>query len=215
MKKIFISLIVIASIAKQSSQAQIITTIAGNGYGAGTGMCGYSGDSGQASLAELCEPTDVALDATGNIYISDYSNNRIRKVNAGGIITTIAGNGTAGFSGDGGQATTAEVNNTQDLTIDASGNIYFADAGNNRVRKINTLGIITTIVGTGIGAYSGDGGQAIAAELYGPGSLTFDVNGNLYIADGNNNRIRKVNTSGIISLISNEGVVNKRLVIVR
>jgi hypothetical protein len=178
-------------------------------------MCGYSGDSGQASLAELCEPTDVALDATGNIYISDYSNNRIRKVNAGGIITTIAGNGTAGFSGDGGQATTAEVNNTQDLTIDASGNIYFADAGNNRVRKINTLGIITTIVGTGIGAYSGDGGQAIAAELYGPGSLTFDVNGNLYIADGNNNRIRKVNTSGIISLISNEGVVNKRLVIVR
>ena len=178
----------------------IITTIAG------TGAAGYSGDGGQATNAGLNQPFGVALDVTGNLYITESSNNRIRKVNTLGIITTIAGNGTQGFSGDGGQATDAELYNASGMVIDANNNLYIADEDNNRIRMINTLGIINTIAGNGTAGYGGDGGQATDAELYIPIGITLDGVGNIYIADGGNNRIRKINTSVIITTIIGNGI---------
>jgi len=197
-KKLCILFIVIASIAKQS-QAQIITTVAGNG------TQGYSGDGGQATAASFYDPYEVAFDAAGNMYIADQSNNRIRKVNTTGIINTFAGNGGTGFGGDGGQATAAELNNPTDVTFDVTGNMYITDATNNCIRKVNISGIITTVVGGVVSGYSGDGGQATAAKLSGPAGVAFDAAGNLYIADYGNCCIRKVNTAGIISTIVGNG----------
>ena len=166
-------------IRKVNSTTGIITTIAGNG------TAGYSGDGGLATNAELYYPYGVAVDSNGNIYIADTYNNRIRKVNSTtGIITTIAGNGTAGYSGDGGPATNAQLNYPYGVAVDSSGNIYIADTDNNRIRKVNsTTGIITTIAGNGNPGYSGDGGPATNAELYDPSGVAVDSNGNIYIAD--------------------------------
>ncbi len=172
---------------------------------AGTGTAGFSGDGGQATAAKVSSPIDIAFDASGNVYIVDKSNNRIRKVNTSGVISTIAGNGTAGYNGDGGQATAAEVSNARGITIDASGNIYFADLGNNVVREINTSGVISTFAGNGVSGFSGDGGQATAAEINNVQRVLADNSGNIYIADGNNARIRKVNTSGVISTFAGTG----------
>ena len=169
----------------------IIATIAGNG------TVGYNGDGGQATAAEI-SAYRIVMDGAGNLYISDW-NNRIRKVNTAGIITTIAGNGTNGYSGDGGQATAAELWTPEGINIDAIGNLYIADWGNNKIRKINTLGIISTLAGNETSCYSGDGGQATAAELRLPSDVAIDALGNIYIADASNNLIRKVNTSGIIT----------------
>jgi sugar lactone lactonase YvrE len=158
----------------------------------------YSGDGGQATVANLNNPNGVAFDAAGNMYIADQNNARIRMVNTAGIIITIAGDSTGGYSGDGGQATAAELADPDGITFDAAGNLYIADAFNNRVRIVNTAGIITTVVGTGAGAgtytccYGGDGGQATAAAINMPGGVTFDAAGNLYIADLKNHRIRMV-----------------------
>jgi sugar lactone lactonase YvrE len=178
----------------------IINTIAGNG------TAGYSGDGGQASAAELNFPACVALDASGNIYIADLLNQRIRKIAPSGRITTIAGNGTSGFSGDLGQATAAELANPFGVAVDGSGNIYIADQFNNRIRMVNPSGIITTIVGTGAASYSGDLGPATAATLDRPFAVSLDAAGNLYIADFANDRIRKVDNTGIISTIAGNGV---------
>jgi sugar lactone lactonase YvrE len=172
---------------------------------AGNHTSGFSGDGGQATAAELGSAGGVNVDGSGNIYIADGGNNRIRMVNPSGIISTIAGNGTAGFAGDNGQATAAELSIPFDVVKDASGNIYIADYSNNRIRKINTAGIITTIAGNGTGSYSGDGGQATAAEIADPPGIVLDPAGNLYIADYLNNRIRKVATSGIITTIAGNG----------
>jgi len=196
--KLYIFLIVIASITKQS-QAQIITTVTGNG------TQGYSGDGGQAINAELYGPAGMAVDTEGNIYIPDEGNNRIRKVNTTGFISTIAGTGIAGYSGDGGQATAAELYDPTGLAFDVNGNLYIADYENERIRKINTAGIITTVAGKSTHGYSGDGGQATAAELYSPMGISIDAVGNLYIADANNSCIRKVNTAGIITTIAGSG----------
>jgi len=187
------------SAIRKVSTSGIISTVAGNG------TAGFSGDGGQATAAEINTPCIIAIDSAGNLYIPDFFNNRIRKVNTLGIITTIAGNGIAGFSGDGGQATIAQLNGPFGVAVDAIGNIYIAECNNNRVRMVNTSGIITTIVGTGIAGYSGDGGQATAAELNNPTAMAIDASGNLYISDCNNNRIRKVNTSGIITTIAGNG----------
>jgi PKD repeat protein len=174
----------------------IITTVAG------TGTQGFSGDGGQATSAQLGEAEGLALDAQGNLYIADYSNNRIRKV-SGGIITTVAGAGTLGYSGDGGQATSAQLNRPVGVAVDTQGNLYIADSNNNRVRKVSG-GIISTVAGIGTAGYSGDGGQATSAQLQYPDGVAVDAQGNLYIADSANNRIRKV-SGGIISTIAGTG----------
>lgn len=182
------------------AQTQVITTIAGV---AGTYTCG--GDGGQATDANLWGPSGIVIDTIGNIYIAEQSNYRIRKINTAGIITTIAGNGNAGYSGDGSFATTAELKMPTGLAFDRYGNLFVADQLNYCVRKINTNGIISTIAGTGILGYSGDGGQATAAELNNTGGVAFDKYGNLYIGVGGNRVIRMVNTAGIISTIVGTG----------
>ncbi|MBD2701864.1 hypothetical protein IC229_14535 [Spirosoma sp. BT702] len=175
----------------------IITTIAG------TGIAGFSGDGGLAKSAQLRDPTGIAIDASGNIYIGDRGNWRIRKINTSGIITTIAGTGTQGLTGDGGQAISAQLSFFAAPTLDVSGNLYFADAYYNRVRKISTSGIITSVAGSNNnGGYGGDGGAATSALLLGPQGLFLQPNGAMLIGDRNNNRIRQVNTSGIISTIA-------------
>jgi len=169
---------------------------------AGTGTAGFSGDGGQATSAQLKNPIDVAVDAQGNLYIADTLNNRIRKV-SGGNISTVAGTGTAGSTGDGGQATSAQLNNPYGIAVDAQGNLYIADTLNNRIRKVSG-GNISTVAGSGTAGYSGDGGQATSAQLNSPFDVAVDGQGNLYIADGANNRIRKV-SGGIISTIAGTG----------
>jgi gliding motility-associated-like protein len=187
---------------RQISTTDIITTIAGNG------TAGFSGDGGQATGAELSNPSTLALDAGNNLYIADKSNNRIRKITTAGIISTIAGNGTAGYSGDGGAATGAELNVPNGVVLDAAGNVYIADNTNDRIRKITTAGIISTIAGNGIAGFSGDGGTATSAELHGPARVAVDATNNIYIADVTNNRIRKVNTAGIIKTIVGNGLTS-------
>ena len=175
----------------------IINTIAGDGIGA------FTGDGGPASAAQLNGPRGIAIDPAGNIYFSDAENNRIRKIAAGtGIITTIAGNGTSGYVADGVAATTTRINSVRGLTVDASGNVYIADQGNNRIRRIDAVtNIITTVAGTGT-AGNGTSGPATAAQISGPLDVKFDAAGNLYIADAGNQRIKMVNTSGIISVVA-------------
>lgn len=152
-------------VVRKINTSGIITTIVGTGLGAGTFSGGYSGDGGPATNAQLSRPMDLAFDAIGNLYISELGNGTIRKVNTSGIITTIAGTGHSGYNGDGGPATNAQLYDPLGLVFDIAGNLYFSDNGNARVRKINTLGIITTIVGTGIPGYSGDGGPASIAQI--------------------------------------------------
>ena len=186
---------------RKINTAGIITTIAGMG-----GSAGFTGDGGQATAAKLIRPYAAQYDAAGNLYITDTQNNRIRKVNTSGIITTIAGNGTAGFAGDNGQATAAELNGPDALAFDPAGNLYIADVANIRIRMVNTAGIISTYAGTGVAGYNADGIAATAAQLNNPCGVVVDGAGNLYIGDGNNNRIRKVTKStGIISTIAGTG----------
>jgi len=177
----------------------IITTIAG------TGAFGFGGDGGLATAAEFRSPNGLVFDAAGNLFIADSSNNKIRRVDAAtGIITTVAGTGAGGFSGDGGLATAAELNLPRGLAIDAAGNLFIADIFNNRVRRVDAAtGLITTMAGTGAGGFSGDGGLATAAELDFPEGLAIDAAGNLFIADSANNRIRRVDAAtGIITTVA-------------
>lgn len=172
---------------------------------AGTGASGYSGDGGSAPEAKLYFPEGVAVDAGGNLYIADTSNHRIRKVNTNGIITTVAGNGVDGYSGDDGLAIQAKLSNPFDVVVDVSGNVYIADTANNRIRKVDTNGIITTVAGTGTYGYSGDGGPAVQAKIAFPEGVAVDALGNLYIADTSNYCIRKVDPSGIITTVAGAG----------
>jgi len=189
-------------IRKITASTGIITTVAG------IGTAGFSGDGGLATLAEMNGPSGPpAIDASGNIYIADFRNHRVRKVEAStGIITTVAGIGTAGYSGDAGLATAAQLNRPTDVCLDASGNIYIIDC-NNCIRKVTvSTGIITTVAGTGVAGFSGDGGLATAAQLSVPHGLTFDAVGDMYIADWSNNRVREVTVStGIISTVAGTG----------
>jgi sugar lactone lactonase YvrE len=172
---------------------------------AGTGMGTFSGDGGLAINAGIQGPHGIATDTAGNVYISDYNNQRIRKVATDGTITTVAGNGTLGFSGDGGPATDAQLYVPSGIAVDPAGNIVFADTNNNRVRRIATDGTITTVAGNGSSGYSGDGGPALNAALSVPNGIAIDALGNIYIADLNNNRIRKVGTDGNISTVAGNG----------
>jgi uncharacterized protein (TIGR03437 family) len=172
---------------------------------AGTGTAGSSGDGGAAASAQLNAPQGVAVDAAGNVFIADTQNHRIRKV-SGGAITSVAGSGTAGYSGDGGSATAAQLNAPFGVAVDAAGNLYIAEFSNSRVRKVDTKGAITTVAGNGVAGYSGDGGPAASAQLNGPQGVAVDGAGNLYIADTANNRIRLVTLNGVISTVAGNGI---------
>lgn len=200
MKTIYLKHILVAFLLSLSfsSFSQIINTIAGNGVG------NFSGNGGPATAAELV-PIGVAVDAAGNVYVADYGNRQIRKINTAGIISTFAGTGFPAYSGDGGPAKLADINYPAGVAVDSSGNIYIADEMNNRIRKVNKLGVISTIAGNGAASYSGDGGPATAAELYWPVGVALDAQQNIYVADYQNNRVRKINTSGIITTVAGNG----------
>jgi uncharacterized protein (TIGR03437 family) len=168
----------------------VITTVAGGGS---SGL----GDNGPATSAQLYIPWGVAVDSAGNLYIADTYNNRIRKV-SNGVITTVAGNGTQGSSGDNGPATSAQLSGAMGIAVDSAGNVYVADSGN--IRKVSN-GVIATVAGNGTQGFSGDNGPATSAQLYIPWGVAVDSAGNLYIADTYNNRIRKV-TNGVITTVA-------------
>jgi hypothetical protein len=164
----------------------IIATVAGNG------TIGYSGDGGAATNAEFNSPCGVAVDTAGNLFIADTVNNRVRKVGTNGIITTVAGNGTNGYSGDEGAATNAELYHPYGIAVDTIGNLFIGDRGNNCIREVSANGIIATVAGNGTNGYFGDGGAATKAELYLPSGVAVDGLDNLFIADYGNNCIRQV-----------------------
>ena len=176
--------------------AGVITTVAG------TGTAGFSGDGGPATSARINSPEGLAVDGSGNLYIADANNHRIRKVDTAGVITTVAGTGAFGFSGDGGPATSARINSPEGLAVDGSGNLYIADRRNHRIRKVDTAGMITTVAGTGASGDSGDGGAATEARISFPEDVAADGSGNLYIADTFNDQIRKVDSSGVITTVA-------------
>jgi gliding motility-associated-like protein len=175
------------------SVAQVISTYAG------TGIIGYSGDGGPATAAQLYDPFDVAADNAGNLYIADMMNNRIRKVNSAGMITTYAGTATLGYSGDGGPAVNANLYHPNNLCLDPAGNLYFSDQNADVIRKISPAGIISSITGNLPSGYSGDGGPLALAQFRSITGLQTDAAGNLYISDNGNHIIRKVNSAGIIT----------------
>ncbi len=181
----------------------IIITVAGNGTE------GYSGDGGAATNAELPYPAGVAVDATGNLFIADSGNNRIRKVGTNGIITTVAGNGHAGYSGDGGAATNAELNYPAGVAVDATGNLFIADRKTTASARWAPTGLSprwrATASYPSLGGYSGDGGAATNAELDLPDGVAVDATGNLFIADIGNNVIREMGTNGIITTVAGNG----------
>jgi sugar lactone lactonase YvrE len=171
----------------------------------GTGNAGFSGDGGPAASANLSSPTSVTIDANGNLFIMDTGNRRVRKVTLDLYITTVAGNGTSGYSGDGGLATSAQFSDPTGVAVDTAGNLFIADTGNNRVRKITSRGVISTAAGNDISGYSGDGGLATYAKLNRPASVVADIAGNVFIADTNNYCIRKVTPDGIVSTVAGNG----------
>jgi uncharacterized protein (TIGR03437 family) len=180
---------------------------------AGTAVCGYSGDGGKATAAQLSKIEGIAVDTSGNVYIGDTGNNLVREVSTSGIITTFAGTpGTSGYGGDGGGATGAFLSLPAGLAFDKAGNLYIADTGNNVIRKVapstgTTSGTITTYAGSFANGktYLGDGGPASKAGMYAPVAVAVDTSGNLYIADTNNNVVRKVSTNLIISTLAGNG----------
>jgi uncharacterized protein (TIGR03437 family) len=190
--------VVAAAIFSSIANGQtVINTIAGSS----TGISGFSGDNAIATAAKLSQPTSIAVDAAGNIYFADAGNARVRMISPSGVITTVAGNGSPGFSGDGGPATAASFNNPVGIAVDAAGNIYIADFIGSIVRKVSG-GIVTTIAGKyGLGDEFGDGGLATSAVLFNPSGVAVDASGNVYIADTTNNVIRKITaSSGNISI---------------
>ena len=197
-------------IRKVSASNGIITTVAGNGFRAGTGYGSFSGDSGPATAATLFFPSGIAVDTVGRLYIADEGNNCIRKVDTSGIIITIAGTGGAGnfgYSGDGGPAIAALLNGPTRVAVDTFLNVYIADASNSAIRELNILtGNIATIAGTGVSGFGGDGGLATAAQLNMPNDVAVDLIGNVYIADMYNNRIREIGLNDTITTIAGTGI---------
>jgi hypothetical protein len=188
------------AVRKVDAVTGVITTIAGSG------VAGFSGDGKQATVAELNDPTGIAVDAAGNVYIADTNNQRIRKVDAvTGVITTVAGNGTAGYSGDDRPATSAELNNPAGLALDASGHLFIADPGNGRVRVVTlSSGTITTFAGGGTS--TDDGAPATATALNGPDAVAVDTHGNVFIADPGNSNVREVDAvTGAITTVAGNG----------
>ena len=182
--------------------AGTISTLAGTG-----GVSGFSGDGGPATLARLRAPRTMEADSFGNVFITDSENNRVRKIASNGTITTIAGTGTAGYSGDNGPATSASLSNPHGVAVDAAGNVYIADSPNQRIRKVSPGGIITTVAGTGSSGYNGDNIQATTARLNYPKGVEVGPDGAIYIGDANNHRVRRVDLStGVITTVAGSGV---------
>jgi sugar lactone lactonase YvrE len=179
---------------------EIITTLAGNG------IQGFSGDNGPAAQASLNDPTGVAVDTRGSVYIADFANHRVRRIGKDGVITTVAGMGTPGFSGDGGPATLSRLSFPTGVAVDAKGVLYIADYGNHRIRRVSPNGVITTLAGVGHFGFLGDGGLATQASLNSPMGVAVDAAGVIYIADTGNQRVRYVKPSGIIMTIAGTGV---------
>jgi len=177
----------------------IITTVAGNG------AAGFSGDNGPALKASFNFPAGLCLDKAGNLYVADRNNHRVRRIDTSGIITTVAGAGTPDMGGDGGPAVEAHLNYPSDLVCDGKGNLYISDRSNNRIRKVDSQGIISTVAGMGLPEFGGDFGPATGAFLKYPFGIDLDAKGNLYIADRGNNRIRKVDSQGIITTVAGDG----------
>jgi hypothetical protein len=165
-----------------------ITTVAG------TGKAAYSGDGGSATSAALHTPSGVTIDGSGSLYIADTGNSVVRKVTSAGSISTVAGSGKAGYTGDSGPATSAEIAGPMSVAVDGSANLYIATQGNQAIRKVSASGTISTVAGDGLLGYTGDGGPATNARLWAPGCVTLDGSGDLYIADTLNNVIRKVSS---------------------
>ncbi|MEU0162336.1 RICIN domain-containing protein [Streptomyces sp. NPDC006261] len=184
-------------VRKISTDGKISTVV-----GAGAG---YRGDRGPAVSAQLNCPREVAVDAAGSVYITDAANHRVRVITTDGKIDTVAGTGTAGYSGDGGPAAGAQLNYPLGVAVDSTGILYISDHGNHRVRKISTDGKISTVAGTGVGGFKGDDGPAVSAQLNGPYALAVDDADILYITDGNNHRVRKVAADGAISTVAGKG----------
>jgi trimeric autotransporter adhesin len=200
-KKILLFIIAICKLSLAIAQTGVITTIAGNGISIDMG------DGGPATAAEILNPPGSgAFDKQGNYYFVERFAHKVRKINVSGIIDVYAGNGIEGYSGDGGAATLAELNNPDGIAIDDSDNMYIAEIEGCRVRKVNAkTGIITTFAGNGNATETGDGGLATAASIYGPNSLCFDKQGNLYMADADN-KIRKVDiVTNIITTVAGKG----------
>ncbi len=177
----------------------LISTFAGNG------SLAFSGDGGPASSASFRSPFGLALDGTGSLYVADASNGRVRKIGLDGIVNTVAGGGSD--LGDGGPATMASLRSPMGVAFDSAGNLYIAEIGGHRVRRVSSPnGTITTVAGTGVPGFSGDGGPATRATLSGPSSLAFDSAGNLYIVDRGNHRIRRVDTNGSVRTVAGNGI---------
>ncbi len=183
------------------AMAGTISTFAGNG------TKGFSGDGGPASAAQLSDPNGIARGPDGALYICDTTNHRIRKVTSDGRITTVAGSGVKGFAGDGGPALKAQLNEPYEVRFDPAGNVCWVERLSHSIRKLDIkTGRISTLAGTGVAGYSGDGGAAISAQLNEPHSLAFDRAGHLYIADVKNHRVRKVDAkTGLITTILGNG----------
>lgn len=186
-------------IVHRISKDGTVTPIAGNG------TAGFSGDGGPATSAELNGPGTAVVDKNGNIYIPDTANNRVRKITPNGVITTVVGNGTAGFAGDGGPATQAEINSVEGMAVGPDGSLYLADYTNERIRKVTPDGIITTIAGTGTKGYTGTPTPAISAQISDPNSIVIADDGTIYIGNLGSDSVQKIDKNGILSPFAGNG----------
>jgi DNA-binding CsgD family transcriptional regulator/sugar lactone lactonase YvrE len=177
-----------------------ITTLAGNG------RAGDAGDGGPAAQAELNTPQGLAIDSAGNVYIADTLSNRVRRVSADGTIMTVAGTGEPGYAGDGKPGPEAKLNLPTGLAVGFGDSLFIADTGNNVIRQLGPDGVIRTVAGTGEAGYGGEGGPALSAPLHAPGGLAFDDEGNLYVADTLNERVRRIDINGQIATVAGTGV---------